>query len=129
MRAAGCSPPPKPAHRRGCLLECDHPPFGGHYPTIAVSVVQTECTYYCQRRPKRGTGDEHDVYGGSRLLFSSPKRQPCQHQTHIYNRYHNKDIYSIFHTTTRCDHSHVNGSHVAHYPVIHKTTAIHYYEA
>ena len=21
---------PKPAHRRGCILECDHPPYGGH---------------------------------------------------------------------------------------------------
>ena len=21
---------PMPAHRRGCLLECDHPPYGGH---------------------------------------------------------------------------------------------------
>ena len=52
--------------------------------------------YICQRRPKRGTADEHGVYGGSRVLFSSPKRQPCQHQTHIYNRYHNKDYTPYF---------------------------------
>ena len=30
---------PKPAHRRGCLLECDHPPYDGHDPTMAVCVV------------------------------------------------------------------------------------------
>ena len=30
---------PKPAHSRGCLLECDHPRCGGHGPTIAACSV------------------------------------------------------------------------------------------
>ena len=30
---------PMPAQRRGCISECDHPPYGGHDPTVAVCVV------------------------------------------------------------------------------------------
>ena len=30
-------------HRRGCLLGCNHPPFGGHDPTIAVCVISADC--------------------------------------------------------------------------------------
>ena len=30
---------PMLVHSRGCLLECDHPPYGGHDPTNAVCVV------------------------------------------------------------------------------------------
>ena len=40
VRAAGGSPlHAVPDHRRGLLFGCDHPPYGGHDPTIAVSVV------------------------------------------------------------------------------------------
>ena len=39
VRAASGSPPPMPAHRRGCLLGCDHPPYGEYDPTNAVCVV------------------------------------------------------------------------------------------
>ena len=37
------------------------------------------------------TRDEHDVYGCSRLLFTSPKIQPYKHKTiQVYSRYYNK---------------------------------------
>ena len=39
-------PSPMPAHRRGCLLECHHLPYGGHDTTIAVCGVSAECTYW-----------------------------------------------------------------------------------
>ena len=39
VRVAVCSPPKMPVHHRGCISECDHHPFGGHDPTLAVCVV------------------------------------------------------------------------------------------
>ena len=40
VRAAGGSPPQcQLTIERGCLLEYDHRPYGGHDPTIAVCIV------------------------------------------------------------------------------------------
>ena len=39
VRVAVCSPPKMPVHYRGCISECDHHPYGGHDPTLAVCVV------------------------------------------------------------------------------------------
>ena len=47
VRVAVCSPPKIPVHHRGCISECDHHPYGGHDPTIAVCVVfRSRVTYW-----------------------------------------------------------------------------------
>ena len=46
MRAVGGSPrAPMPAHRRGCLLECDHPPYGGHDPTTPQAALPKQSVH------------------------------------------------------------------------------------
>ena len=47
-------------------------------------------------------------YGCSRILFVSPKDNPINTKQY-------KFIVAIIHTATRCNISHVNGSHMAHY--------------
>ena len=44
---------PMPVHHRGCISECDHHPYGGYDPTIAVCVVYAECTY-CEDQHETG---------------------------------------------------------------------------
>ena len=35
---------PMPAHRRGCISQCGHPPYDGHDPNTVFCVVYAECT-------------------------------------------------------------------------------------
>ena len=64
------------------------------------------------------SGDEQSMFTDSRLLLSSPERQPYKHtQIQVYNRYYNSDYtpyyqYCILHIPTWGSISHVNGSHI-----------------
>ena len=64
------------------------------------------------------SGHEQSMFTDSRLLLSSPERQPYKHtQIQVYNRYYNSDYtpyyqYCILHIPTWGSISHVNGSHI-----------------
>ena len=55
---------PMSVHHRGCISECDHHPYGGHDPTIAVCVVYAECTYW---EDKHETGHQRCLLCPARI--------------------------------------------------------------
>ena len=57
---------PMPVHHIGCISECDHHPYGGLDPTIAICVVKAECTYW---------EDQHET-GHQRWLLCSARICP-----------------------------------------------------
>ena len=90
-------------------------------PTLAlvwggVEYCITMCILFVSETER--SGDEQSMFTDSRLLLSSPERQPYKHtQIQVYNRYYNSDYtpyyqYCILHIPTWGSISHVNGSHV-----------------